>query len=218
MINPSRIFLAGLLLHSAATIAAPVGLPFDHTSPVFYDNDDHRDVYTDEYLMSLAHLENIRLVGITTTYAPNAREYKSFVKGRAEIVEIARRSGLKHIPHPMAGTQKKLVQPASNLPEDTTPLKLAASKSLVAEARKASPEKPLVVITGGQLTVVADAWLLDHDIASRVVMAGLFGAPGRDYNASLDSWAWTIMVSHFRVLAVPFGTPKKRGGLLRLDI
>jgi inosine-uridine nucleoside N-ribohydrolase len=191
--------------------AAPVKLPFDRTCPVFHDNDDHRDVYTEEYLMALAHLGEIRLVGLTTTYAPNVREYDLFVQGRAGIVETARRSGLKNIPDALAATQQKLMRPRSNRPEETQPLNLGAAKALIAEARKATPEKPLVFLTGGQLTLVADAWLLAPDIAPRVVVAGLFGVPGRDYNASLDAWAWTIVVSNFRVLAVPFGTPQKRG-------
>lgn len=203
--------LVPLIVALTAMNGQAVDLPFDHSCSVFYDNDDHRDVYTDEYLLALAHLGDIRLMGITTTYAPNAREYELFVKGRAEIVDAARRSGLRHLPDATAGTSERLARPASNLPEDTRPLDLAASKALLAAARGATPEKPLVVITGGQLTVIADAWLLDHDIGSRVVVAGLFGVPGRDYNASLDAWAWTIVVSKFRVLAVPFGTSQRRG-------
>jgi inosine-uridine nucleoside N-ribohydrolase len=191
--------------------AAAVDLPFDRTCPIFHDNDDHRDVYTEEYLMALAHLGEIKLVGLTTTYAPNAREYDLFVKGRAEIVTTARASGLKNVPEAMPGTGGKLTRPASNKPEDTQPLKLAASQALIAEARKCTPEKPLVFLTGGQLTVVADAWLQAPDIADRVVVTGLFGAPGRDYNASLDSWAWTIVMTKFRVFAVPFGDSKNRG-------
>ena len=65
-------------------------LPFDRTCPVFHDNDDHRDVYTEEYLMALARLGAVVLVGLSTTYVPNAREHDLFVKGRAEIVATAR--------------------------------------------------------------------------------------------------------------------------------
>lgn len=191
--------------------ALAVELPFDRSCPVFHDNDDHRDVYTEEYLMALAHLGEVRLAGLTTTYAPSVREYEMFVKGRAEIVETARRSGLKNVPVAMAGTGGRLVRPDSNKPEETQPLNLAASRALIQQARRCTPEKPLVFLTGGQLTVVADAWLLAPDIADRVVVAGLFGAPGRDYNASLDAWAWTIVMTQFRVFAVPFGTPQKRG-------
>jgi hypothetical protein len=199
------------LLLAAGSVAPAVELPFDRTCPVFHDNDDHRDVYTEEYLMALAHLGEIRLVGLTTTYAPSPREYELFVRGRAEIVAVARRSGLRNLPDAMPGTNRRLQRPASNRPEDTVPLDLPASRALVAEARKCTPEKPLVFLTGGQLTVVADAWLLAPNIQDRVVVAGLFGAPGRDYNASLDAWAWTIVMSKFRVFAVPFGPPGRRG-------
>lgn len=194
---------------SAATSPAP--FPFDRACPVFHDNDDHRDVYTEEYLMALAHLGKLKLVGLTTSYAPNAREYDLFEKGRSAIVEMARRSGLNNIPDAMAGTASKLTRPESNKPEDTQPLHLEASRALIAQARRCTAQKPLVFLTGGQLTIVADAWLLAPDIADKVVVAGLFGAPGRDYNASLDSWAWTIVMTKFRAFAVPFGEVKNRG-------
>jgi inosine-uridine nucleoside N-ribohydrolase len=211
LLSSTLLCVSSPAAESPEALAAAVELPFDRACPVFHDNDDHRDVYTEEYLMALAHLGEIRLVGLTTTYAPSAREYDLFVKGRAEIVALARRSGLKNLPEAMPGTGGKLTRPASNKPEDTQPLRLAASRALISAARQCTPEKPLVFLTGGQLTVVADAWLQAPDIADRVVVAGLFGAPGRDYNASLDAWAWTIVMSKFRVLAVPFGDSKKRG-------
>lgn len=206
-----QFVLVAAFVAAAAPAAHAVELPFGRACAVSYDNDDHRDVYTGEYLTALAHIGDIKLVGMTTTYAPNAREYEIFVQGRTQIVQTARHSGFQHLPDAQPGTGTRLTRPALNRPEDTQPLNLAASGTLIAEARKASPDKPLVVITGGQLTVIADAWLLDRDVASRVVVAGLLGVPGRDYNASLDAWAWTIVVSNFRVLAVPFRTPQKRG-------
>lgn len=216
--NPRISLKAPLTLLAAILGLSPfalpaVDLPFDRSCPVFHDNDDHRDVYTEEYLMALADQGEIRLVGLTTTYAPNPREYDEFVKGRAGIVNLARRSGLRHLPEAVAGTGARLTRPASNRLEDTQPLFLSASKALITEARKCPPEKPLVFLTGGQLTVVADAWLQAPDIADRVVVAGLFGAPRRDYNASLDAWAWTLVVSRFRVFAVPFGDSKQRGAV-----
>lgn len=187
--------------------------PFDRFCPVFYDNDDHRDVYTDEYLMALAHLGELRLVAIATSYAPDAREFEAFVKGRERMAEHARASGLRGIPAPIAGAGARLVRPASNRIEDTAPLGLEAATVLIEQARGATPERPLVFLSGGQLTVAADALLRAPDIAPRLVVAGLFGVPNRDYNASLDSWAWTIVVSRCRVFAVPFGTPRQRGAV-----
>lgn len=42
-------------------------LPLQKKCPVICDNDDHRDVYTDEYLMALSSLGEIDLKGIITT-------------------------------------------------------------------------------------------------------------------------------------------------------
>jgi hypothetical protein len=44
----------------SALAAHAVELPFDRTCSVFHDNDDHRDVYTEEYLMALAHKNELQ--------------------------------------------------------------------------------------------------------------------------------------------------------------
>jgi hypothetical protein len=177
-------------------------------SPVFYDNDDHRDVYTDEYLLALAHLGEIHLRAVTTTYTPD--EYEEFVEGRKRILALAAESGMLRIPEYVEGTSQKLSRPASNLVEDTEPLSIPASEKLVELARKASAKKPLLVITGGQLTSVANAYLLDPTIGSRVVVAGVFGGPQSDYNADLDAWAWAVVLAKFRVVSIPIGPPVRR--------
>ncbi len=180
---------------------------------VIADNDDHRDVYTDEYLLALAHLGEIELKGLITTYAPNAREYELFVEGRSRIVELAAQSGLQHLPRAMAGTEQRLSRPASNRIEDTEPLDLPASRFIVEQAQRASQRHPLILVTGGQLTTIANAYLLAPSIADNVVVSGVFGASSRDYNAGLDAWAWTIVLAKFRVFAVPIGPSDNRGAV-----
>lgn len=191
----------------------PAALPFDEVSRVIYDNDDHRDVYTDEYLIALAHLGELQLAGIITTYAPNQREYDLFVEGRQEIVEKARRSGFANLPEVWAGTSDRLIQPPSNRIEDTVPLDLPASRFIVEQARTATWDNPLVIVTGGQLTSVADAYLIDPAVAEKVIVSGVFGVRQKDYNAGLDGWAWKIVLSRFRVFAVPIGPSKNRGAV-----
>ncbi len=64
-----------LLIGSVSYLHA-AELPCDRTCPVFYDNDDRRDVYTDEYLLALAHLGDIELKGmITSQYLRLCRRY-----------------------------------------------------------------------------------------------------------------------------------------------
>lgn len=183
--------------------------PLNGNVTVIYDNDDFRDVYTDEYLLALSALKEIRLKGMITTYSP--REYKSFVAGRKAIMEISEQSGIKYLPELLTGTDKKLIRPENSRMEDTTPLDIEGSRIIVINALKASAKKPVVIITGGQLTTVANAWLLDPSISDKVVVMGVFGAEKIDYNAALDPWAWTIILSNFRVAAIPMGPPASRG-------
>ena len=179
---------------------SPHELPIYKDCPVIYDNDDHRDVYTDEYLLSLSSLGEIDLKGIITTYSPY--EYELFVKGREEIMALAKKSGLKRLPKLFKGTNKKLSQPQNNKIEETKPLDIDGSHFIVEIAKKCTSSKPLVVISGGQLTSIANAYLLDKSISGKIVVMGIFGANELTYNAGLDSWAWTIILAKFRVVAI----------------
>jgi len=199
-------------LHSSQAQSGP-DLPVGTSDQVVYDNDDHRDVYTDEYLLALSHLGEIDLDAVITTYAPNEEAYHEFVAGRRAIVEKARRSGLQNLPRVYAGTHRRLVKPESGRIEDTAPLDLSASRVIVQRAQRASPEKPLIVVTGGQLTTVANAYLRDPSIADRVVVSGIFGVQEPGYNAGLDPWAWKIVLARFRVLAIPVGPPGDQGAV-----
>jgi len=177
---------------------------------VIYDNDDHRDVYTDEYLMAMAALGEIDLKGIMTTYSPNAEEYDLFVKGRERIFQMAENAGFGGIPKPIAGTRKKLEKPESHQFQDTPVLDLPASDLIIENALLKSKDEPLLIISGGQLTTIANAVLKNPKIADHMIIAGIFGASIRDYNGGLDRWAWTILLSKVRVLAIPVGSSKNR--------
>ena len=201
--------LAGSLLVIPNDAGIESELPVYRGSPVIYDNDDHRDVYTDEYLLALASIGEIDFKGIITTYSP--REYPEFVKGREMIMDLATTSGLQNLPELFSGTSRKLVRPEANRIEDTEPLEIDGSRFIVEIARQCSYSRPLVIITGGQLTTVANAYLLDPSIADKIVVMGVFGAEAIDYNAGLDAWAWTIILARFRVVAIPIGPPGNRG-------
>lgn len=213
--NKTSVFLIALTVlsylsrTSAAQTLSELSLP--QVKYVIYDNDDHRDVYTEEYLMALSHLGEIELLGMITTYTPNQREYDLFVQGRQEMVELAKASGMKRLPTALAGTSQRLSPPPSNQIKDTRPLDLAASRWLIEQSQKASPEEPMVFASGGQLTVIANSYLLDPTLPDRVIVCGVFGVQQQDYNAGLDGWAWRIVLSKFRVLAIPIGPSSQRG-------
>ena len=183
-------------------------LGYDYRNPVVYDNDDHRDVYTDEYLLALASAGEITLAGMITTYTHDRGEYAEFVDGRREIVAKARRSGMKHLPDPVAGPDHALVRPADGRPESTAPIDAPGSRLIVQQARTASPELPLVVICGGPLTAVADAYLLDPSIADRVIVAALLASPEGLYgwNCGIDLWAAEIVAARMRLVIFPEST------------
>ena len=184
---------------------ARITLPYDATCPVVYDNDDHRDVYTDEYLYALASAGQIDLRGIITSYPHDQDEYREFVAGRTWIVELARQSGMTRLPDPIGGTNVRLARPASGSIEDAAQLDCAGGRLIVEAARDASPERPLVVVMGGPLTSAADAYLIDPSIADRVVVSALFGSFDGFYrwNAGLDRWAAQIVVERLRVVIFP---------------
>lgn len=187
-----------------------LSLPYDNTCPVVYDNDDHDDMYTDEYLLSLASAGSISLQGIITS-SGGWREtlfpdpvfiFQWELTGRGEIVGKALRSGMSNIPTPVAGSGVALVKPSSGVIEDTAPVDTPGAHLIVTEAHHTSTNRPLVVIMGGPPTTLASAYLLDHSITNLVVVASQSGGPGenqlQDFNDQVDGWATYIVVHKFR--------------------
>lgn len=184
---------------------------------VLYDNDEVVDVYTDDYMMALAASGDIRLVGLitSTSSAPynhwvTQTDYQRMVLDRAKSVDFARKKGWQHIPTPVLGTRANLVRPSSDRIEDTRPIESEGSWLVVQEARKATPEQPLLLVMGGPLTLVADAYLMDRSIADRVVVMWLGG--GRNdmggYNGWADPWAAYIVITHLRLMQFPEGAAR----------
>ncbi|WKN40770.1 hypothetical protein [Tunicatimonas pelagia] len=171
-------------------------------SGVVFDNDDHRDTYTEEMLILAEHLGVLDLKAIITTYQHS--EYPEFVRGREEIRKKAKQAELKVDYELFSGANETLTVPSSGKIKDTKPLDIDGSLFIVSEAKKASPTQPLAILTGGQLTSVANAYLLDSTIADQIIVLGLFGAPKIDYNANLDSWAWTIILAKMKVISFKF--------------
>jgi hypothetical protein len=200
------------------------GLPYDRSNPVVYDNDEAVDMYTDEYLLALASVGTIQLKGLITSspIAPydiyvTVENYQRDVADRERLVASAKATGWLHIPPHVPGPMGHLPRPASGKIEDTRPIGAAGSWMIVAEARKASPEKPLLVVAGAPLTAEADAYLLDPRIADRMVVAWLGGQRRSmcDYNGWADPWAAYIVQQKLHLVEFPLGlaapvVPKKQ--------
>ena len=112
---------------------------------------------------------------------------------------------MTHLPDPVKGPKVSLQPPPSGKIEDTRTIGSDGSRLIVREAHKADPGNPLVVICGGQLTAVADAYLLDPSIANKVVVAALLGSQ-KDmggFNGLQDSWADYIVLQRLRYVQFP---------------
>lgn len=222
-----RAFVASAFLWTLAPAATAdaqaTSLAFDRTNPAIYDNDGTLESgYPDVYVYALASAGLIQLKGIVTTcsygewkrtppYSPQPEA--DHIRERQELIDKARRSGFRYLPNCTAGPSISLEsrRPSSERIEDTPPIKTPASWLIVNEARKATPQKPLVILMGGQATAVADAYLLDNSIAGNVILAWIvFNKAGEDrmnskgYNELIDPWAAYIVTRRLRVVAFAY--------------
>lgn len=185
-------------------------LGMNSRSPVILDNDAFSDDWTLEYVLGRASQGQIDLRGIIGCKAGRDGHtiYLTAEQTCAEasqFIELARASGFQVNLQPTLGANRGLVRPPSGRIEDTRPVRSPGSSLIVAEARKATPEKPLVIMVGGHLTDLASAYLADSSISNRVVPFYIGGQSFqvRDYNTWCDSWAFWIVASKFTMVCLP---------------
>lgn len=181
-----------------------VEIPFDHSNPVVADNDSSEDTYTDELLMALHTSGRIHLRGMITTYSgwsepgfPADFLAAHGTSARQELIAKAHRSGMANVPAPVAGSMRELKRPPSGRIEDTEAHGNGGTDLIIAEAGRATAEKPLVVVAGGPATTLAEAFLLEPDITNRVLLAW---NGGNNWNGEGEPfrWATEIVLRHFR--------------------
>lgn len=158
-------------------------------SPILYDNDWWFDVFDNNYLWAQAHLGNAKLRGNIVTRDmwdhPNyLYSMKVCLQDAEKALRLARASGLKNIPDITRGSGRVLNRPESGRIEDTKPDPTPGSRWIVEEARKASPDRPLVIVAGGPLTTVANALLTEPSVAPNIVVfvisVSQYGYNGKD--------------------------------------
>jgi hypothetical protein len=184
-------------------------LPVDERSAVVVVNDGGRDNWQGEYAAILASTGHLELVGLVVN--SNA-EYPSVdvnVANYRQMVRAARDSGLSHVPDPTASIAPTLVRPESGVIEDTAPNHSEGARLILeAASARATRVHPLAIATGGALTDVADAYLLDPSLAERAVVVASLGrtdgegATALDPNGNRDSWATFIVTSRMRYVQV----------------
>ena len=192
-----------------------MAVPYTNANPILYDNDEVLDVYTDDYLMALASVGAINLRGLCTSssIAPHnpyvtAEDFDRMHAQRVQSVAAARTSEMANIPDPILGVEGHLVVPGSGNIDDTVSIGSAGSSKIIVEALAASPSVPLVVVCGGPLTTIADAYLRNPSIAANLIVAwigGIATAPYTmsDYNGWADGWAARIVAERLRLVTFP---------------
>jgi hypothetical protein len=184
-------------------------LPVDHHNPIIIVNDGAYDNWFGEYAVLLANGGGSPLAGIVVDQNVAWPDIQTNVGGYRDLIAAARSSGLTNLPDPTASIGAPLVMPASGKIDDTQPNRSEGALLIVNTSRTlALSYRPLVVATGGALTDVADAYLVDPTVVDRVVVVsslgsatntgGAMGSP----NGDGDPWADVIVTSRFRYVQV----------------
>ncbi|HSY41614.1 MAG TPA: hypothetical protein VLA79_18875, partial [Polyangia bacterium] len=177
-------------------------LPVDERNPILLANDGATDNWQGEYAMLLANGGGPKLAGIIVNTSGPWPDLDTNMAGWRGMVAAARASGLRNIPDPQASTGPPLTRPASGQIEDTAANRSEGAHTIVdLSASLSLPYRPLVVVTGGRLTDVADAYLIDPTVIERIVVVsslgtttnsgGAMGPP----NGEMDPWADAIVTA-----------------------
>jgi hypothetical protein len=174
-------------------------------------NDGAYDNWQGEYALLLAQQESPRLAGIVVGTGGRWFDLDANWNGWLELVTAGRASGLHALPEPITSDAAPLTRPADDLVESTAPNGSDGARFIVDTSKSiALPNRPAVVVTGGRLTDVADAYLLDPSVTERVVVVsslgtataggtgGRMGVP----NGEMDPWADWIVAAKFRYVQV----------------
>jgi hypothetical protein len=184
-------------------------LPIDERSPIVVVNDGALDNWQVEYAALLASARQIRLVGIVVNSNAEYPSLETNVKNFRELIAAGRQSGMTGLPEPMASVAPALVRPDSDRIEDTEPNRSEGARIIIqASAELGTKVHPLTVATGGALTDVADAYLLDPSVAERIVVVSSLGetegtgARTNEPNGLRDPWATYIVTQRLPYVQV----------------
>jgi hypothetical protein len=182
-------------------------LPVDERNPIVLFNDGWSDNWQGEYAMLFASTGSVTLSGIVVNDGWPHTDLNDNLAGWRDMVAAARNSGLKNIPDPIASSGPALIRPNDGNIDATSPNRSEGARFILDAAERLSlPFRPLVVVVGGRLTDVADAYLIDHTLPEKVIVVASLGAATDDGaamgvpNGWLDTWADTIVAQKFRYI------------------
>lgn len=206
--------LAALLLACGGELDAgfdtPHGpLPVDERNPIVVVNDGGLDNWQVEYAALLASSRRARLLGVVVNSNAEYPSLETNVTNFRDLVAAGRQSGMTQLPDPIASVAPALSRPGSGRIEDTVPNYSEGARLILRAASEHGTRwRPLTLATGGALTDVADAYLMDPSLAERVVVVASLGssegtgARTDDPNGARDSWATLIVLSRLPYVQV----------------
>jgi hypothetical protein len=184
-------------------------LPVDNRNPVLLCNDGAYDNWQGEYALLMASEGTLSLAGIVINTSPVWSKINDNIAGWQTMVDDARQSGLKNIPDPKVSNGGNLVRPGDGKIDSTVPNRSEGALFIVEKSKELShPYRPLVVVTGGRLTDVADAYLSDRTVVDRIVVVASLGSTTKDGgamgvpNGEMDTWADVIVAQRLRYVQV----------------
>lgn len=156
----------------------PDPLAVDASNPFVYINDQSTDNYNAELALAMADKGIIDLRGFVVGYprepwmkeAEYQRHKEEYVTHHRLVRQKAEEAGFRNLPPAHLGLFEHLKRPPSGRIEDTKPIGSPATEVIVREAKKASRDRPLVIVAGGDVCTVADAYVTDPSIADSVVL------------------------------------------------
>jgi hypothetical protein len=204
---------AGTALGDAGSSDLDNGLPVSAENPVILVNDGPFDNWQGEYALLFAHAGGPPIAGIVVGVGRTWPDLEANLTGWRDLVAGARDSGLTEVPDPLGSDGTPLARPTDGNADSTVPNGSEGARFIVEKSLElAEPELPVVVATGGALTDVADAYLLDPTVVDRVVVMASLGTGLTDAappvarmgipNGEMDTWADAIVVQKFRYIQV----------------
>lgn len=181
-------------------------LPVNAENRLILNNDGPIDNWQGEFAFLLA-AQGVDLAGLVINDSGAWPNLDSNLGGWEMMRAAASASGIEGLPEPTRSSGPPLVKPASGEIAETVPNRSAGAELIVRVALEA-PDPPVVVVTGGRLTDVADAYLIEPAISDRLVVVASLGelSPSGAVmdipNGEMDPWADTIVVQRLRYVQV----------------
>jgi hypothetical protein len=185
-------------------------LPVDQRNPIVVVNDGAYDNWFGEYAVLLDSAGGSRLAGIIVNQDADWPDIQTNVAGYRKLIAAAKDSGFrKDLPDPIASIGPPLVMPPSGNVDHAQPNRSEGALLIISQSQTMGlPYRPLVIATGGGLTDVADAYLVDPTVAERVVVVASLGSTTSTGaamglpNGDRDPVADAIVTAHFRYVQV----------------